>query len=33
MAMQFNPYVTFPGTAQEAMEYYAGVLGGTPPRS
>lgn len=30
MSMQFNPYVSFPGTAAEAMAYYAGILGGTP---
>lgn len=27
---QLNPYLSFPGTCAEAMEFYAGVLGGTP---
>lgn len=30
MAMQFNPYITFDGTAAQAMDYYASILGGTP---
>lgn len=30
MALQFNPYITFDGTAAQAMEYYASILGGTP---
>ena len=29
MTMQLNPSLTFPGTAGEAMDYYADVLGGT----
>lgn len=28
MAMQLNPYLSFPGTAREAMEHYRDVLGG-----
>lgn len=28
MAMQLNPYLGFPGTCQEAMAFYADVLGG-----
>ena len=28
MAMRLNPYLNFPGTAREAMEHYARVLGG-----
>lgn len=27
--MQLNPYLTFPGNAEEAMTYYADVLQGT----
>lgn len=30
MAQQLNPYITFPGTAAEAMAFYGEVLGGTP---
>ena len=30
MAAKLNPYVTFPGTAREAMDFYASVFGGTP---
>jgi PhnB protein len=26
---RLNPYVSFPGTAREAMEFYQGVFGGT----
>jgi PhnB protein len=28
MPARLNPYLTFPGNAREAMEYYRGVLGG-----
>jgi PhnB protein len=28
MASRLNPYLMFPGTAREAMEHYAAVLGG-----
>ena len=28
MASRLNPYITFPGTAREAMEYYRDVFGG-----
>ncbi|WP_432560148.1 VOC family protein [Granulicoccus sp. GXG6511] len=30
MAQQLNPYVTFPGNAEEALNFYARILGGTP---
>lgn len=30
MTQQLNPYVTFPGHAREALDFYAQVLGGTP---
>lgn len=30
MAQQLNPYITFPGTAEEALHFYAKVLGGEP---
>ncbi|MDO5684245.1 MAG: VOC family protein [Propionibacteriaceae bacterium] len=30
MAQQLNPYLTFPGNAAEALDFYAQVLGGTP---
>lgn len=29
MSQQLNPYLTFPGTAAEAMAFYAEALGGT----
>ena len=29
MTSQLNPYLNFPGTAREAMEFYAEVFGGT----
>jgi PhnB protein len=29
MTSRLNPYVTFPGTAKQAMEFYQGVFGGT----
>ena len=29
MASRLNPYLHFPGTAREAMEFYASVLGGS----
>jgi PhnB protein len=29
VATRLNPYVTFPGTAREAMEFYKDVFGGT----
>ena len=29
MASRLNPYINFPGTAREAMEFYKGVFGGT----
>ena len=29
MSTKLNPYLTFPGTAREAMEHYERVLGGT----
>ena len=29
MASRLNPYITFAGTARQAMEFYQGVLGGT----
>ncbi len=29
MAARLNPYISFPGTAREAMEFYKGVFGGT----
>jgi PhnB protein len=28
MTMRLNPYLSFDGTAREAMEFYAGVFGG-----
>lgn len=28
MASRLNPYLNFPGTAREAMEFYRDVLGG-----
>lgn len=28
MSQQFNPYITFPGTCAEAMDFYAAALGG-----
>ena len=28
MAMRLNPYLSFPGTAREAMEFYRDVFGG-----
>ncbi len=30
MASRLNPYITLDGTAREALEFYAGALGGTP---
>lgn len=30
MAQQLNPYLTFPGNAEEALHFYAQVLGGSP---
>lgn len=30
MAQQLNPYITFPGNAEEALNFYAQVLGGEP---
>ena len=32
MSQQLNPYITFPGTCSEAMDFYASVLGGTVQR-
>jgi PhnB protein len=29
MASRLNPYISFPGTAREAMEFYKDVFGGT----
>ena len=29
MASRLNPYISFPGNAREAMEFYQGVFGGT----
>ena len=29
MASRLNPYISFPGTAREAMEFYEQVFGGT----
>ncbi len=29
MASRLNPYISFPGTARQAMEFYQRVLGGT----
>jgi PhnB protein len=29
MPSRLNPYITFPGTAREAMEFYAQVFGGS----
>ena len=29
MSTRLNPYLTFPGTAREAMRFYESVLGGT----
>ena len=29
MSSQLNPYIAFPGTAREAMDFYKGVFGGT----
>ncbi len=29
MASRLNPYMNFPGTAREAMQFYEGVFGGT----
>ncbi|MGA9345459.1 MAG: VOC family protein [Nocardioidaceae bacterium] len=28
MTTRLNPYISFPGTARQAMEFYAGVFGG-----
>jgi PhnB protein len=28
MASRLNPYISFPGTAREAMEFYESVFGG-----
>ena len=28
MASRLNPYISFPGSARQAMEFYAGVFGG-----
>jgi PhnB protein len=28
MASRLNPYISFPGTARQAMEFYRGVFGG-----
>ena len=28
MATRFNPYLSFPGNARDAMEFYNGVFGG-----
>jgi PhnB protein len=28
MASRLNPYISFPGNAREAMDFYAGVFGG-----
>ena len=28
MSIRLNPYITFPGTAREAMEFYQSLLGG-----
>ncbi|WP_109472822.1 VOC family protein [Ornithinimicrobium cavernae] len=28
MATRLNPYLSFPGNAREALEFYAGILGG-----
>ena len=30
MASQLNPYLNFPGQARDALEFYAGILGGEP---
>lgn len=29
MASRLNPYISFPGTARQALEFYEGVFGGT----
>ncbi|NKZ68415.1 VOC family protein, partial [Rhodococcus hoagii] len=29
MASRLNPYISFPGTARDAMEFYRDVFGGT----
>ena len=29
MATRLNPYISFPGNAREAMEFYEGIFGGT----
>lgn len=29
MSIRFTPYLSFPGTAREALDFYAGILGGT----
>ena len=29
MASRLNPYISFPGNAREAMQFYQGVFGGT----
>lgn len=29
MASRLNPYISFPGNARQAMEFYQGVFGGT----
>jgi PhnB protein len=29
VASRLNPYISFPGTAREALEFYKGVFGGT----
>ena len=29
MTSQLNPYISFPGNARDAMEFYEGVFGGT----
>jgi PhnB protein len=33
MAQVLNPYITFPGTCSEAMDFYAEALGGTVAKS
>ena len=30
MASQLNPYLNFSGRAREALDFYAGIFGGTP---
>ena len=33
MASRLNPYISFPGNAREALEFYQGVFGGDLTRT